>query len=899
MKIRGNTVGTTMKPDKALVKATNLTAEEQAQARANIGAKTTYELAQEGGYLGTEEELATKLATSHIDWFGVGVSIPSGADLNTYKTNGKYYAASESIGKSLLNRPDGMNTNFVMWVFQRTTSSIYSQLMLTLSGKMYIRSSNSSAWRTWVAYTTSGEIEEITNQVKQELLAELEAVKYTEQTLTEGQKHQARVNIGVDDAIEQKVFAEETARIAAIAAEKAERQTEIAVERARINQFVALPNGSTTGDAELMDIRVGSDGTIYATAGDAVRAQAVPIFSNDNGNLLRASNIDLQNHIGPTGALVANASGEKWFQTAKPVTIVAGKKVRIFRNRDGIIESLNFFRVNEYDGHQNFLRVSSVSKSEYTPNADAAYISFCVQNITFGSNIVATQDESINGLRLNDEASTKEKLFFNDIATIAESISIEGEIASTSMYKRSDFIDCSMLKSVKVLTSIKDKFAINFYKTNSFDSFVSGYGRHDSNYNTLTPYETEVPAGAKYMIVQGWTNYNVQVCVDKEAYELSKLINGAGEGGETTAPIMRHKIAVSDTSKTCASAAEVAVDEKRGFVYVVYLSSETHYGEQRDMVMLTKISIANPNDREHFVVAQDCVPIGGTSVFAPYEPNVLKIDDTIRCSFYVTGTYYCRDFNILENTFENSVAKMKFEYNGNTYDFSDSNVKEYYTANGVKFGDYAIFTCRHEYHNGLYYSAISSDVFGSGTVLVSSQDGITWTAIGFMPSKAQFEVQIAFVGDTLFCLGRADSYAYKSTDNGVSWSTATASEAVTYFTARHQLMEYKGKLLSVIPCAMDYENPMCLSARLGVRVRLGDSTDGFASHKTKLVLGSRYGLVYPAVFTVLNDIYMIFSSGTLFAENYDATENASQGKDVLYMIRVGEIWADKEYKYFA
>ena len=85
---------------------------------------------------------------------------------------------------------------------------------------------------------------------------------------------------------------EKSERQSAIATEKAERQAEIAVERARIDNISTLTEGSTTGDAELLDIRVKADGSTATSAGNAVREQ-VSELKSDLVDYAQVENIEI------------------------------------------------------------------------------------------------------------------------------------------------------------------------------------------------------------------------------------------------------------------------------------------------------------------------------------------------------------------------------------------------------------------------------------------------------------------------------------------------------------------------------------------------------------------------------------------------------------------------------
>jgi hypothetical protein len=128
-------------------------------------------------------------------------------------------------------------------------------------------------------------------------------------------------------------------------------KTELEVERQRITNLSTLPSGSTTGDAELQDIRIGYDGKNYANAGEAVRGQ-VSQLSNDMNHVLAKESVNCI-LVWRQGS-IDGANGTEFYTTSH----IRSDYVRLTPNVDTYVampKDKGFYFVIGYDELKNYV----------------------------------------------------------------------------------------------------------------------------------------------------------------------------------------------------------------------------------------------------------------------------------------------------------------------------------------------------------------------------------------------------------------------------------------------------------------------------------------------------------------------------------------------------------------
>ena len=283
-------------------------------------------------------------------------------------------------------------------------------------------------------------------------------------------------------------------------------QDELEVERARINQFTNLAEGSTTGDAELIDARVGADGKTYANLGEANRTQ----FANLNSDLSELIELEctwIENvYIGD--------NGKNWEFTGDAMDYFASSKIDV--HAFDKIKVTYFLRYAFYDKGFNAILVSEQVSTPVTEviniPQDAYFFAYTketkVNPRDYSLKGFVTKKQTYNSMVIEDLQSkfvetvnVFDKTKFTDgyrstNGTIIHSEEVGG--ASTDFIKVSEGDIVRFTQFAIFSTSMKGAFYdVNFNFIGAVSTnFAPDLTVHDNKYISFT-----VPSGVHYAVL--------------------------------------------------------------------------------------------------------------------------------------------------------------------------------------------------------------------------------------------------------------------------------------------------------------------------------------------------------------------------------------------------------------
>ena len=221
--------------------------------------------------------------------------------------------------------------------------------------------------------TTAEDFVDETIVIEENLVDRVESMENKIETEFEQQNSQIATGLSNIKTIEQNISNKvdtEVAKVNAQLSEKASKQ-ELAVESARIDNLVKLEDASTTGDAELIDIRIAENGGQYANAGTAIREQINSLNQNLIGKCGNVKEESVVIDIGESSQGIAGGSaGEQinfgsqtyWFRYKIPV--VSGEKYKIGTYTTSNPNPIGYFVFTDANGIIKSTYASTHTKGE-------------------------------------------------------------------------------------------------------------------------------------------------------------------------------------------------------------------------------------------------------------------------------------------------------------------------------------------------------------------------------------------------------------------------------------------------------------------------------------------------------------------------------------------------------
>lgn len=257
--------------------------------------------------------------------------------------------------------------------------------------------------------------------------------------------------------------------------ELSKMSVDIAVQKSRMDTFSSLPDGSTSGDAELADIKVGYNGKRYDSAGSAVREQFESIIDENHSlyantdNLVNRHTLSIGYLKDTDGTLIDNDAYFKQYTTTDYISVMPGETYDILVPQGNAYNRIIFFTdPNTVHSHIDFgdslTERNIVIPDEVTCIRMSYYNTSAVQPAHVS--IVHSGGNTMDLMRgIIDYDSVDHKVYVNESNQFKPDVICGLKSLSSNLFNKYDVVDNKFLKTdLKWLDT--DVFA-NF--------FTSGY----------------------------------------------------------------------------------------------------------------------------------------------------------------------------------------------------------------------------------------------------------------------------------------------------------------------------------------------------------------------------------------------------------------------------------------
>lgn len=298
------------------------------------------------------------------------------------------------------------------------------------------------------------------------------------------------------------------------------------VARQRINNLSKLEPGSTTGDAELRDIRIGYDGTEYETAGEAVRGQIGSLSEEIDG--INGTKTTFKNNFFidyNTGNASDLSSRPNYISCSDFISVCYGMKVLLknvneyngvdLRGLAFYDENKNFMSGFQYNGREDI--EIEVPKNSY-------YFRFTITNdkltsyVLYFSEFPKSINHAIIGIKIEE--------YIINLTSFRDGRYInyeDGHMGVTNdSYAATDFIPVNGSEIIDIigaflLDGYKNYAGVAFY--DSGKKYISGWQIDGANSGV----SLNVPNNAYFcrITVRTTKKYSAKICMKKYSMQLA------------------------------------------------------------------------------------------------------------------------------------------------------------------------------------------------------------------------------------------------------------------------------------------------------------------------------------------------------------------------------------------